>query len=35
MLNIITAEQRLAEKKGHKLVVAGQSGVGKLLLLVP
>lgn len=32
MLNIITAEQRLAEKKGHKLVVAGQSGVGKTSL---
>ena len=32
MLNIITAEQRLAEKKGHKLVVCGQSGVGKTSL---
>ena len=29
MLNIITAEQRLNEKKGHKLVVCGPSGVGK------
>lgn len=32
MLNIITAEQRLNEKKGHKLVVCGQSGVGKTSL---
>ena len=32
MLNIISAEQRLAEKKGHKLVVCGQSGVGKTSL---
>ena len=32
MLNIITAEQRLTEKKGHKLVVCGQSGVGKTSL---
>ena len=32
MLNIITAEQRLAEKKGHKLVICGTSGVGKTSL---
>lgn len=32
MLNIISAEQRLKEKKGHKLVVCGQSGVGKTSL---
>ena len=33
MLNIITAEQRLQEKKGHKIVIcAGQSGVGKTSL---
>lgn len=32
MLNIITAEQRLKEKKGHKLVICGQSGVGKTSL---
>ena len=32
MLNIITAEQRLNEKKGHKLVVCGPSGVGKTSL---
>jgi len=32
MLNIITAEQRLKEKKGHKMVVCGQSGVGKTSL---
>ena len=31
-LNIITAEQRMAEKKGHKIVVCGQSGVGKTTL---
>ncbi len=28
-LQIITAEQRLAEKRGHKIVVCGASGVGK------
>ena len=27
-LQIITADQRMAEKKGHKIVVCGQSGVG-------
>ena len=32
MLNIITAEQRLQEKKGHKIVICGQSGVGKTSL---
>ena len=32
MLNIITAEQRLKEKKGHKMVICGQSGVGKTSL---
>ena len=32
MLNIISDEQRLNEKKGHKLVVCGQSGVGKTSL---
>ena len=31
-LQIITADQRLAEKKGHKIVVCGQSGVGKTTL---
>ena len=31
-LNIITAEQRMAEKKGHKIVVCGQSGEGKTTL---
>ena len=35
MLNIISAEQRLAEKKGHKLVVCGQSGWARLLLPEP
>tara|TARA_R100000935_G_scaffold4125_1_gene9962 strand:- start:320 stop:1186 length:867 start_codon:yes stop_codon:yes gene_type:complete len=29
---IITADQRLSEKKGHKIVVCGQSGVGKTTL---
>ncbi len=33
MLNIITAEERLAEKRGHKIVVAGKSGVGKTSLV--
>lgn len=32
MLQIITADQRLAEKKGHKIVVCGPSGVGKTTL---
>ena len=31
-LQIITADQRLAEKKGHKIVVCGSSGVGKTTL---
>ena len=31
-LQIITADQRLAEKKGHKIVVCGASGVGKTTL---
>jgi hypothetical protein len=31
-LQIISAEQRLAEKRGHKIVVCGQSGVGKTTL---
>jgi len=31
-LNIITAEQRMAEKRGHKMVICGQSGVGKTTL---
>ena len=31
-LQIITADQRMAEKKGHKIVVCGQSGVGKTTL---
>ena len=31
-LQIITADQRLAEKKGHKIVVCGPSGVGKTTL---
>ena len=31
-LQIITAEQRLAEKRGHKIVVCGASGVGKTTL---
>jgi len=31
-LEIITAEQRLAEKRGHKIVVCGASGVGKTTL---
>ena len=29
MLKIISAEERLAEKRGHKIVIAGKSGVGK------
>ena len=31
-LQIITADQRLAEKKGHKIVICGASGVGKTTL---
>ena len=31
-LKIISADERLAEKKGHKIVVCGQSGVGKTTL---
>jgi hypothetical protein len=31
-LQIITAEQRMAEKRGHKMVICGQSGVGKTTL---
>ena len=31
-LQIITAEERLAEKHGHKIVVCGASGVGKTTL---
>lgn len=33
MLKIISAEERLAEKRGHKIVIAGQSGVGKTSLV--
>jgi len=32
MLSIISAEERLTEKKGHKIVVCGPSGVGKTSL---
>ena len=31
-LKIISADERLAEKRGHKIVVCGQSGVGKTTL---
>ena len=31
-LEIITAEQRMAEKRGHKMVICGLSGVGKTTL---
>ena len=31
-LQIITADQRMAEKKGHKIVICGASGVGKTTL---
>ena len=33
MLNIISAEDRLKEKRGHKIVVVGPSGVGKTSLV--
>jgi hypothetical protein len=33
MLKIISAEERLAEKRGHKIVIAGKSGVGKTSLV--
>ena len=33
MLNIISAEDRLKEKRGHKIVVCGPSGVGKTTLV--
>ena len=33
MLQIISAAERLAEKRGHKIVVAGKSGVGKTSLV--
>ena len=32
MMKIITADQRLQEKKGHKIVICGPSGVGKTTL---
>lgn len=31
-LKIITADERLMEKRGHKIVICGQSGVGKTTL---
>lgn len=33
MLKIISAEERLAEKRGHKIVIGGPSGVGKTSLV--
>jgi ABC-type transport system involved in cytochrome bd biosynthesis fused ATPase/permease subunit len=33
MLKIISAEERLAEKRGHKIVIGGKSGVGKTSLV--
>lgn len=33
MLKIISAEERLREKRGHKIVVCGKSGVGKTTLV--
>ena len=33
MLKIISAEERLAEKRGHKIVIGGLSGVGKTSLV--
>ena len=33
MLKIISAEERLAEKRGHKIVVIGKSGIGKTSLV--
>ena len=32
MLHIISAEERLKEKRGHKIVVCGKSGIGKTTL---
>ena len=32
-MQIISAAERLAEKRGHKIVVAGKSGVGKTSLV--
>ena len=32
MLHIISAEERLREKRGHKIVICGKSGIGKTTL---